>query len=137
MRFRRRAPRRAAPRRAAQHENLGPSVIKAFADKFRGAAPGFVKYFEENYVSNWEMWLRAAIIGPHTEPWRIPTGTQVAESYHGHMKEMDLSGRCVRARLARPAARMRHAIKPLQHARVSRSATSAGSSCVRAAWTGC
>lgn len=70
-------------------------ALRGLCDRYRTRAPGFVKYFEENYLDNAADWLRCGIVEGLEKPWLIPTGTQVAESYHAHLKHKDLKGRCV------------------------------------------
>ena len=66
--------------------------IKRAAKQLKAA---FVAYFEKNYVDNCKDWLRCGAVEGLEKPWLIPTGTQVAESYHAHLKAKDLKGRRV------------------------------------------
>jgi hypothetical protein len=89
---------------------MAPVALKGICDMYRARAPAFVAYFEKNYVDNCKDWLRCGAVEGLEKPWLIPTGTQVAESYHAHLKAKDLKGRQVCQRSVLPSL-----LTPLLH----------------------
>ena len=72
---------------------------------WRPLAPRFVNYFEANYAAHYMLWLRCCYLRfvPEHLHHRFTTGTQIAESGFGKLKEIELATRCGGARGAAQA----------------------------------